>query len=139
MATGDNGILPLFEEADRLTCRATAAISAGHFVAPSGNFEGGPALSTTTPLTGGNNIQVAHCTAAAKALGLAMYDASGDGERLGVATEGIWPCVSSGAIAAGAEVEVGAAGVAVALASGRPAGQAVSAAASNVVYVMLYR
>lgn len=137
MATGDNGILPLFEEADRITCRATAAVSAGHFVAPSGDFEGGPAFSVTTPLVGGNNIKVAHATAAAKALGVAMWDAAADGDRVGVATEGIWPVVSSGAITAGAEVEVGTAGVAVALASGRPAGQAVSAAASNVVYVKL--
>lgn len=139
MATGDNGILPLFEEADRLTCRVTAAVTAGHFVLPSGNFEGGPALSTSTPLVGGNNIQVAHATAAGPKLGVAQWDAAADGDRVGVATEGIWPVVSSGAIAAGAEVEVGAAGVAVTIASGKAVGLAVSAAASNVVYVYLYQ
>jgi hypothetical protein len=48
------------------------------------------------------------------------------------------PVVSSGAIAAGAEVESNATGVAVTLASGRPLGLAVAAAAGNIVYVQLH-
>lgn len=139
MATGDNAITPLFEPSTIITCRVTAAVGAGKFVAPSGNFEGGPALVVATPLVGGNLIQVAHCGAGLKALGVAIYDGATDGDPIPVAIgRGIWPVVSSGAIAAGAQVEVGAAGVAIALASGIAVGQAVSAAASNVCYVRIY-
>lgn len=139
MATGDNRITPLFEPADRLTGRATAAIGAGKLLNFSGDFEGGPALSTTAPLTSGNRMKVAHATAAGVAIGVALADASGDGEQVDFICEGIVPVVSSGAIAAGAEVEVGAAGVAVTLASGKAVGVAVSAAAGNIVYVKLGR
>lgn len=139
MATGDNPITPLFEPADRITCRVTAAVNAGKFVLPSGNFEGGPALTVATPLTGGNLIRVAHATAAGPAIGVSLWDAAADGDQVGVICEGIVPVVSSGAIAAGAEVEVGAAGVAVTLAAGKSVGIAVSAAAGNVVYVKLGR
>lgn len=138
MATYDNPITPLFEPAHRISARVTAAVGAGKFVSPSGDFEGSQTLSVAAPLTGGNRIKVAHTTAAAKALGVALWDAAADGDEVGVILQGIVPVVSSGAITAGAQVEVGAAGVAVVLASGIPAGQAVSAAAGNIVYVRLY-
>jgi hypothetical protein len=139
MATGDNAIVPLFEPGGRVTCRATAAVSAGHFVSPSG-FEQDPAINVSTPMTGGNMIKVAHTGAGLKALGVAVWDASGDGETLAVIAQSkaIVPVVSSGAIAAGAEVESNATGVAITLASGRPLGLAVAAAAGNIVYVRLY-
>jgi hypothetical protein len=53
-------------------------------------------------------------------------------------SKAIVPVVSSGAIAAGAEVESNATGVAITLASGRPLGLAVAAAAGNIVYVQLH-
>jgi hypothetical protein len=139
MATGDNAIVPLFEPGGRVTCRATAAISAGHFVAPSGDFEGGPAISVATPLVGGNLIKVAHCGAGLKALGVAVYDAAADGDPVPVlcGSKIIVPMVSTGAIAAGAQVQSDATGQAVVLSSGIALGLAVSAAASNIVYVQL--
>jgi hypothetical protein len=83
---------------------------------------------------------VAHTGAGLKALGVAVWDASGDGETLAVIAQSkaIVPVVSSGAIAAGAEVESNATGVAITLASGRPLGLAVAAAAGNIVYVQLH-
>jgi hypothetical protein len=138
MATGDNPITPLFEPGRNITCAVTAAVGAGKFVSPSGDFQGGPALVVATPLVSGNLIQVAHTTAATRALGVALWDAATSGDVVGVITGGIVPVVSSGAIAAGAQVEVGAAGVAVTIASGIAVGMAVSAAAGNIVYVKLY-
>jgi hypothetical protein len=141
VATGDNAILRLFDEADKLTCAVTAAVSAGHFVAPSGNFQAGPLLDVSTPsapLSGGNLIQVAHCGAGLKALGVAAWDCAASGDVLSVYGGGVVPVVSSGAIAAGAEVESNATGVAIARATGIALGLAVSAAANNIVYVRLY-
>lgn len=147
MATGDNPIIPLFEDADRITAAATAAIGSGRFVKPSGNFQAGPLLDITgptTPLTGGNLIQVAQCVAGDRALGVADRDASGSGEVLGVITgHDIVPMVSGGATTAGAKVMSDANGAAVpwtsaASEANNALGIAVSAAAGGICYVKLF-
>jgi hypothetical protein len=142
VATGDNPITPLFEDADRITAAATAAVGSGRFVKPSGNFQGGPLLDLTgptTPLVGGNLIQAAQCVAGDKALGVADRDASGSGEVFGIITgHDIVPMVSGAATTAGAEVQSDANGAAIPLAAGRPNGIAVSAASGGIVYVKLY-
>lgn len=138
MATGDNAIHVLFDEADEVTCKTTGAVTAGHFVAVSADMEAQPALVVATPLVGGNNIKVAHCAAGARAFGVALTDiASGDPGT--IKRTGIVQVVSSGTITAGAEVEVTTAGVALAFSSGIKVGLAVSTAAGNLVYVALYK
>lgn len=142
MATGDNPVQPLFEPSNRVTVVATAAVGAGRFVKPSGNFQGGPLLDLTgptTPLVGGNLIQCAQCVAGDKAIGVALYDASGNGEPFPCAmAHFILPVVAGGAIAAGNEVQSDANGAAIVLAAGKANGIAVSAAAGGVVYIKMY-
>jgi hypothetical protein len=143
MATGDNAIVPLFDPGAKITAAATAAIGAGRFVKPSGNFQGGPLLDVTgptTPLTGGNLMQVAQCVAGDKAVGVAGWDASGAGEVLPVYNGPgiVVPMVSGAATTAGAEVQSDANGAAIPLAAGKSNGMAVSAASGGVVYVRLY-
>jgi hypothetical protein len=137
MATGDNPIHVLFDEADDVTVKATGAVSAGHAVNVSADMEKAPtSFSAASPLTGGNLIQAAHASAGAKPFGVARTDIA-SGEVGGVKRSGIVAMVSSGAITAGAQVEVGAAGVAVVFGTGIPFGQAVTTAAGNIVYVAL--
>lgn len=143
MATGDNAIVPLFDPGRKVTAVATAAIGAGRFVKPSGNFQGGPLLDVTgptTPITGGNNMQVAQCVSGDKAFGVAAYDAAASGDPVPVYCGPglIVPMVSGAATAAGAEVQSDANGAAITLAAGKSNGMAVSAASGGVVYVRLY-
>lgn len=142
MATGDNPTIPLYEPGSRITAAITAAVVSGTFVKISGSFQGGPLLSVSAPLTGGNLPQVAQCTAAAKAFGVAGADGALSGDVIpvicgpGIVVPMI---VGAGTVTAGQEVECDAAGKPITLASGRPCGMAISTAtATNVVYIRLY-
>lgn len=139
MAKGDNAILPLFQDADEITCRATGAIVGSRFVVPSGGFESGPALSAASPASDGGNIKVAQAGAGAKALGVAAYDAAADGDKITVYTgRFVVPMTAGANITAGVEVESDAAGKPITLASGRSNGIAVSTATTgNTVYIRL--
>ena len=141
MATGDNPTIPLYEDGDRISAAITAAVSTGTFVGISGSFQGGPLLTVATPLTGGNLPQVATCTAAAKPFGVAVTDGVTAGDVIGVITGYgfVVPMVAGGTIAFGAEVECGAAGKPVVLASGRPAGMALNAVTvGQTVWIKFY-
>lgn len=141
MAKYDNGILPLFDDADHVTGAVATgqSVNGGRFVAPSGGFQSGPALTASSPANDGGNLQVAQCGAAAKALGVAAYDAPNPGDKVHIYTgRFIVPMTAGGNITAGQEVESDANGKPVTLASGRPNGIAVSSATSgNTVYIRL--
>lgn len=108
MALGDNAIVALFDEAGDLSAAVTAAVSAGRFVKISGSFQAGPLLdvsTATSPLTGGNLVQVAPCVAGDRALGVAKWDAPTAGDVVGVhAGHQVVPMVAGAAITAGQKI-----------------------------------
>ena len=125
-----NECIPL-HEVGPLTCVTTAAVTGKRFVGVSG-----AANPTTGVLTG-----VAHATAAAKALGVAVRDtASGGRVAVELRPGTIVPVTCSAAITAGAEVEVATGGKAVTKSAGVAVGQALSTtgAADTDVFVKLY-
>lgn len=123
-----NTCYPLFETSD-VTFQATAAVTGKRFVSPSATFTSGPGLSSTSE---GSNLRMAHTTAAAKAFGVAAYDVASGAKGRVIGTPGrIVPVTAGGAVTAGAQVEVGTTGKAVVLASGIPAGLAVSTSAAD--------
>ena len=116
-----NELHPYHETSD-VTFTATAAVVGKRFVAPSNSRE--------TAI--GGNYRMAHCAAGAKPSGVATYDVASGAKGSQVGTPGrIVPVTAGGTIAAGAQVEVGADGKAIALASGIPAGQALTAATNG--------
>ena len=125
-----NECIPLYQPGKHLTATvAGAAVTGKTFVDISG--------ATLNPATGAL-ISVATATAAGKILGVAAFDA-GLAARLSVIGEGVVPVTAGAAITAGAEVEVGASGKAITLASGKAVGRALTTAANNAdVYVRLY-
>lgn len=124
-----NECIPLYDAGDEVTVTASANVTGKTFVSLTGavNASNGT-LATAGP-----------CPAAAKAFGVANKDAA-SGTRL-VALRGprVVPVACAGTFAAGDEVEVGANGQAVKLASGKPVGYAMSAgSANNEAYVAIY-
>ncbi|PKV80906.1 capsid cement protein [Nocardia fluminea] len=121
-----NECTPLFQPGKDVTVLLTGAVVGKTFVAIS-----------AAPDTYGQ-LKGVTCTAAARAFGVAARDAA-SGARVLVRKKGIVPVTAGGTIAVGAEVEVGASGKAVTLASGKAVGQAVSAGTNNAdVLVDLY-
>lgn len=116
-------------ETSDVTVKASAAITGKRMVAPSGNRSGGPALSTDL-----NNVYtMAHAGAGTKAFGVAKYDIASGALGGVIGTPGRRVIATAGAaIAAGAEVEVGTAGKVITLASGKPVGLCLSAAAGDL-------
>lgn len=149
MATGDNPITPLFEPGQKITARITAAVTAGRFVKPSGNFEGGPLLDVSTPtgpLTGGNLMKVATCGAGQQAIGVAGTDGAADGDVIPVLNGPglVVPMTAAGAITAGDKIMSDASGrattwVTAASEANNALGVAISGAADTAtVYVRLF-
>jgi len=148
MAKGDNAILPLYDDADKVTCAVAsgAAVSGGTFVVPSGGFQSSPILNAGTPATDGGNIQIATCGAGAKALGVAAMDAPTPGDKVLVFTGPglVVPMVASGTVTAGQEVMSDANGKPTTWAfatsnANKPNGIAVSTATDgNIVYIRLH-
>lgn len=125
-----NECIPLFEVGP-ITAQTTADVIGKRFVSLSG------ALNATT----GVIPSVAHATAAAYAIGVAVRDAA-SGTRVSVEHRPgtVVPVTCSAAITYGAEVEVATGGKAVTLASGVAIGRAWSttSAADTDVFVELY-
>lgn len=119
--------IPYFRPGVDVPCSAKGAVSGRTFVAFDSWPDPGPAFPGASP---DNNINVKTAVAATRAFGVAGWDAA-DKAKLTVIREGIVPVIAGAAIAAGAEVEVGANGRAVTLAAGRPAGIALRAAGAN--------
>ncbi len=126
-----NECIPLYRPGADLTFQASANVVGKTFV----NITG--AVNATTGALG----SVGPCAAAAKAIGVASYDAPA-GTRVPVimGPGHIVPVTCGAAITAGAEVEVGSNAKAVTLASGKPVGRALSttSAADTDVFVRLY-
>jgi CO/xanthine dehydrogenase Mo-binding subunit len=126
-----NEAVPLYRPGADVTCLTTAAVTGKRFAGIS-------ATRDSTSATG--LLKVATCTAAAKAFGVFSKDA-GSGEKVRVlAGYGLIVHVDcGGTITAGAEVEVGASGKAVVLASGVAVGQALETGANSAeVLIRLY-
>lgn len=113
-----NETKPLFRPGANVTAVTTAAVTGKTFVDVSA-APGGDGL-----------IKVATSTAAVKPFGVAGGDIASGATGL-ILRGGILNVTAGGAIAAGAEVEVGASGRAVTLASGKSVGKAVSAGTSG--------
>ncbi|MFD4457692.1 capsid cement protein [Nocardia sp. NPDC058480] len=111
-----NESAPLFRPGRDITVLTTAAVTGKTFVNVSADMD------TTTGL-----IKVATAAAGAKALGVAVQDAA-SGATVAIMRGGVLQVTAGAAITAGAEVEVGASGRAITLASGKAVGQAVKAA-----------
>jgi hypothetical protein len=124
-----NEAVPLFRPGADVTCLTTASVTGKTFVNVSATRDATPGL-----------IKVATCAAAAAAFGVAKADAA-SGARLGVITGPgtIVPVTAGGAVTAGAEVEVDAAGKAITLASGKAVGKSVeTGVASADMLIRLY-
>ena len=115
-----------FHQTGDVTFEATGAVTGKRFLAISGSRESGPGLASTAE---GGNYRMAHAAAAAKAAGVSGYDVASGDKGICLGTPGkIVPVTAAAAIAAGAEVEVGASGQATTLASGKAAGLCMTAA-----------
>lgn len=116
MANENYGV---YEPGADITGHASAAVTGKRFLKISGNRTDG-------------NIAVAHADAAGRVAGVSKYDAA-SGQKVGVmrGNSRVVHVLASGAIAAFAEVEVGANGVAVTKAAGIAVGYAVTAAADG--------
>jgi hypothetical protein len=114
-----NDCKPLFRPGQEVTALTTGAVTGKTFVG----------VSATRDATTGL-VKVATATAAAKPFGVATFDAA-SGATMPVQRGGILFVTAGGAITAGAQVEVGSGGKAVALASGVPVGTALETGSNN--------
>lgn len=118
-----NENIGVYEPGQALTGHCTAAVTGKRFLKISGN-------RYTTDAS--NNISVAHADAGGRTFGVSEQDAA-SGKKVGVMRGNgrVTFVTASGAIAAFAEVEVGANGTAVTKSSGVAVGYAVTAAANG--------
>lgn len=139
MATGDNPVIPLFEEGHRPTAAATAVIGAGKFVKVTADIQASPILNISAPLTGGNLMQVAQCVAGDRCIGISGWDAAAIGDVLPViCLPLVVPMIAGAAVTFGQEVQSDAAGLPITLAAGKSNGIALNSAAGGAtVWVAL--
>ena len=125
-----NECIPAYRPGDDVTATAGGAITGKTFVD----------ISAALNPTAGTTATVVTATAAGLSVGVASRDTA-SGAKLHVlrGKGSVVPVTAGGTIAVGAEVEVGANGRAVTLASGKPRGRAWSAGTSgNDVFIELY-
>lgn len=126
-----NESIPLYRPGADITCQTTAAVTGKTFVKITGPVD--PANGTL--------LRVATADAAGNSYGVAAYDAASGARVAVIAGPGhVVPITCTGAIAAGAEVEVGSGGRAAPLGSGKARGLALSTttAANTDVFVEIY-
>lgn len=112
-----NDCIPFEEPGARITGHASAAVTGKRFLKVSGNRE-----------TTDNNVRVAHADAAGRIIGVAGFDAAINKKVTVIRGAGmIVPVTADGAIAAFAEVEVGANGKAKTIGGGIPVGVCMTA------------
>lgn len=114
-----NETKPLFRPGQDVTAQTTAAVTGKTFVGVSATRDASSGL-----------VKVAVATAAVKPFGVANADAA-SGATVGVHRGGIIPVTAGGAIAAGAQVEIGTGGKVVTLASGVAVGLALETGTTN--------
>lgn len=135
MASFLNQAHVLFSGIPDLSFSASTAVTGRRFVSL-GAFTSGPGLSATGE---GSNITGHHSTAAGRTDGVSRYDVALNKLGSVVRSKSIVQVDCGGSIAAEGEVEVGAAGKAVALASGVPVGKALTAGVNNATaYILIY-
>lgn len=127
---------------DDLSVRATATVVGKTFADLSADIQSGPDITTTDlPVAyDGGNFQGATAAAGVKPIGVWAFDGVA-GQLLPVKAPGkIVPVTAGAAITAGQEVEVGASGRAIPLATGKPAGKAFTAqpTVGSDVYIRIY-
>lgn len=133
-----NDCIPIFEEGDRITCHASAALTGKRFCDISGDAQAGFGLKglAADPLAAGVQglISVGAPSAAGKGFGVVAWDVASGGEVTVIRGRGMIVPVtaSAAAITAGQEVEIAdTTGRVKTLASGVPVGRAVSSCASG--------
>lgn len=110
-----NECIPVFEPADRITGRCTAAVRGKRFVVNSAPASGSLILGT-------NNISITEAGAGARAIGVSGYDGVLNEEIPVITDHSFVPVTSGAAVAAGAEVQSDAQGRAITLAAGKALG-----------------
>jgi hypothetical protein len=120
---------PYYRPGQEISAYVASAVTGKTFVKISADRQAGPALNTST---GGGNLTIAPATAAGAVFGVATYDgAVGDIIPVHTAPGMVIPVTAGGTITAGAEVEVGTGGKAVAFSAGIKVGLCVSGATNN--------
>lgn len=112
--------VPFFKPGDDLTGHCTAAVVGQKLVAISGNVQADGTYS------------IAQAGAGVVCVGVAMRDGA-IGDRIPMVTEGVIGIVSTGALAAGTEVQAGANGEIIALAAGKKVGLLLADVAAGAV------
>ncbi|WP_349318870.1 DUF2190 domain-containing protein [Mycolicibacterium canariasense] len=114
-----NELIDIYKPGTDISGRAAVAVTGKRFLKISGNRSGG-------------NIAVAPADAGGRTCGVATFDAA-VGAVVGIARgkDRVVPVTADGAIAAFAEVEVGAAGKAKTIGTGKAVGYALTAAADG--------
>jgi hypothetical protein len=129
-----NECIALYDPGRDITGHCTVAVIGKRCVMITANRQAKTNLSTpqvgAADPTGGGNYSVGPATAAGRIFGVAAYDAA-IGEKVPVLRGKVVPIKSAGAIAAFAEVEVGAAGQVVTKAAGVAIGVALTGCASG--------
>lgn len=125
--------IPFYEPGQQITAHVEADVLGCRMVAISDPKQG-PQTDVLSTTAEGQNIVVSPCAADAKPFGVAAYDAVA-GKKVGVISGPgfIVPVTADGAITAGAEVEVGAAGKVKVYADGIKAGLAVDTVADGAL------
>ena len=127
-----NECIPLFRPGADITCQTTVAVIGKRFVDISATRDATTGLIKVAPAAASTTI---------KAFGVAAYDQATVGGRVAVINGPgqIVPVQAAGAITAGADVEVGAAGQVVAKTTGVAVGKAVETGSNgNDVFIELY-
>lgn len=114
-----NEMHDVYDPGRDITGRATANVTGKRFVKITGNRSGG-------------NIAVAHCADGDRSCGVSKYDAvNGDIVGLARGKDRVVRVTAGANLAAGQEVQAGAAGVAIVAAAGAKLGYAITAAANG--------
>lgn len=126
-----NECIPLFRPGADITCQTTGAVIGKRFVDIS---------ATRDAVTGLIKVAAAAASTTIRAFGVAAYDAASGGRVAVITGPGhIVPVQAAGAITAGVDVEVGAAGQVVARTTGVAVGRAVETGSNgNDVLIELY-
>ena len=123
-----NECIPYYEPGTRITGHARAAVVGKTVATISADTQSGPGLSTTAE---GGNIVVDTAAARAKGVGVFSHDAAKDEKVTVLCSPMVVPITASGAITAGDEVQVGAAGSVVTYSDGAKIGRALATAADK--------
>jgi hypothetical protein len=137
----DISVIPYYEDSHRMPCVAgtSANVTGGRFVDVAAAQQAGWAGLDSSLTPAGGHAVVARCAAGLRALGVAGWTVA-DGLEVTVYRGHTVPVVAGAAITAGAEVESDSQGRAIALATGRACGKALSTttAAGQMVLVVVY-